>query len=110
MTLAQEWKHHLRSAIHPAIFALVYWVTAGLAWVLRLSPSYRADLLVAAPKITQAVIAALGDYYTWKLGEHVYGAQSNEAWAAVGSAPQVVLGESNPGDNEESLAHLSSLP
>ena len=44
---------------------------------------YRADLLVMAPKVTQAVFAALGDYYTWKLGECVYGAGSNEAWAAV---------------------------
>jgi len=50
-----------------------------------LSPSHRADLLIAAPKVAQAVIAAVGDYYTWKLGERVYGAGSNEAWAAVRS-------------------------
>lgn len=83
---AQEWKNHLRSAIHPALFAAVYWAASSLAWVLRLSPSYRADLLVAAPKMIQAVIAALGDYYTWKLGERVYGVGSNEAWAAVCTA------------------------
>lgn len=58
-------------------------MSSGLSWVLQLSPSYRADLLVAAPKATQAIIAALGDYYTWKLGERVYGLGSNEAWAAV---------------------------
>lgn len=79
----QEWKNHLRSAIHPVIFAAVYRFTTGLAWVLRLSPTYRADLLIAAPKVVQAVFAAVGDYYTWKLGERIYGTGSNEAWAAV---------------------------
>ena len=83
---SQEWRNHLRSAIHPAIFAAVYWLAACLSWVLRLSPLYRADLLVAAPKVAQAVFAALGDYHTWKLGKRVYGAGSNEAWAAVCSA------------------------
>lgn len=39
--------------------------------------------MIAAPKVTQAVVAALGDYYTWQLGEQVYGHGSNEAWAAV---------------------------
>ena len=79
----QEWKNHLRSAIHPVIFAAVYQCASCLAWVLRLSPTYRADLLVAAPKVVQAVFAAVGDYYTWKLGERIYGNGSNEAWAAV---------------------------
>lgn len=50
---------------------------------MRLSPGYRADLLVAGPKVTQAIVAALGDYYTWKLGERVYGVGGNEAWATV---------------------------
>jgi phosphatidylinositol glycan class B len=75
--------NQMRSAIHPALFAIVYWIASALAWLLQLSPSYRADLLVAAPKVTQAIIAAVGDYYTWKLGERVYGAGGNEAWAAV---------------------------
>lgn len=39
--------------------------------------------MIATPKILQAVFAALGDYYTWKLGERMYGRGSNEAWAAV---------------------------
>ena len=82
--LAQEWRNHLRSAIHPAIFAAVYRLSSGLSWILHLSPSYRAELLVVAPKVTQAICAALGDYYTWKLAERVYGSGSNEAWAAVG--------------------------
>ena len=39
--------------------------------------------MINAPKILQAVFAALGDYYTWKLGEKVYGFGSNESWAVV---------------------------
>lgn len=69
--------------MHPAIFAAVYRLASFVSQALRLSPSYHADLMIAAPKILQAVFAALGDYYTWKLGENMYGRGSNEAWAAV---------------------------
>ncbi len=80
---AQEWKNNLRSSIHPAIFAGVYWVSSFLSRASRLSPDTHAKLLIAAPKVTQAIFAALGDYYTWKLGEGVYGRDSSEAWVAV---------------------------
>ena len=80
---AQEWKHNLRSAIHPTLFAGVYWTTSKLSILLGLSPEPYAELMVAAPKVAQAVVAALGDYYTWKLGQKVYGNGSREAWAAV---------------------------
>lgn len=56
---------------------------------MRLSPIVQDELFLAAPKVTQAVIAALGDYYTWKLGERVYGRGSNEAWAAVCSTHSI---------------------
>lgn len=52
---------------------------------MQLSLAYRADVLIAAPKVVQAVFAACGDYYTWKLAKRVYGHGSNEAWAAVRS-------------------------
>jgi hypothetical protein len=42
-----------------------------------------AEFLVVAPKIAQAVIAATGDYYTWKLAKKVYGPDSYGAWATV---------------------------
>ena len=54
-----------------------------LSKLLQLTPHNHAELLLAAPKVTQAVIAALADYYTWRLGERMYGRGSNEAWAAV---------------------------
>ena len=38
---------------------------------------------MAAPKTVQAVFAGLGDYYTWKLAERIYGHDSSEAWAAL---------------------------
>lgn len=79
----QEWKNNLRSSIHPAIFAGVYWASSFLSRASRLSPDTHAELLIAAPKVMQAIFAALGDYYTWKLGEVVYGRDSSEAWAAV---------------------------
>ncbi|KAL9127474.1 MAG: hypothetical protein Q9217_003656 [Psora testacea] len=78
-----EWKNHLRSAIHPVLFAIIYRITAGLSWIFCLSPTLHSDLLIAAPKIAQAVCAGLGDYYTWKLGERIYEPGSNEAWAAL---------------------------
>ena len=31
----------------------------------------------------QAIIAAQGDYFTWRLGQKVYGDDSYEAWAVV---------------------------
>ena len=79
----KEWEHRLRSAIHPLIFAVVYYIGSGFSQILHLSPAYRADLLIAAPKVMQAAFAAFGDYHTWKLAEKVYGHGSNEAWAAV---------------------------
>lgn len=42
-----------------------------------------ADLLLAAPKVTQAVFAALLDCYTWKLAEKAYGRGSRTAFATL---------------------------
>jgi phosphatidylinositol glycan class B len=83
LTALQEWKNHLRSAIHPSIFAAIYWTSDALARVLQLSAPTRDDLLLAAPKIAQAVFAGLSDFYTWKLAERIYGQDSSEAWATL---------------------------
>jgi hypothetical protein len=80
---AKEWKSQLRSSIHPLIFTTIYYIAGSIAWILPLSPLTAADLLVAAPKTAQAVIAATGDYYTWKLAGKVYGSDSYGAWATV---------------------------
>ncbi|KAH8700276.1 putative mannosyltransferase [Talaromyces proteolyticus] len=78
-----EWKHELRSSIHPLFFTAVYYVTGLVAWATRLSPLTAADLLIATPKIAQAIIAAAGDYYTWKIADKVYGYDSYGAWATL---------------------------
>lgn len=72
----------MRSSLHPILFAAVYSVADAFARVLQLSPATRADLLIAGPKALQAVIAAVGDYYTYKLARHIYG-RGNDTRATV---------------------------
>jgi phosphatidylinositol glycan class B len=50
---------------------------------LNLFPPFKAFMLVALPGTLQAVFAALGDFYTWKLAMDIYGRESNAPWAAV---------------------------
>ena len=50
---------------------------------LSLFPPFKAFMLVALPGALQAVFAALGDFYTWKLAMDIYGRESNAPWAAV---------------------------
>ncbi|KAJ9604915.1 glycosylphosphatidylinositol anchor biosynthesis [Cladophialophora chaetospira] len=71
-----EWKHSLRSAIHPAIFGMCYDFADSIAALLDLGHHTRAELLLVAPKTLQAIFAALGDFYTWTLAGYIYGAQS----------------------------------
>jgi GPI mannosyltransferase 3 len=81
--LQQEWKHHLRSAIHPAIFALAYKLADTVAASITLDPRFRSELLLAVPKIIQAVLSAACDFFTWKLACSLYGADSTEAFCTV---------------------------
>ncbi|KAL4781353.1 Alg9-like mannosyltransferase family-domain-containing protein [Aspergillus varians] len=78
-----EWEYQLRSSLHPLIFAAVYSVADLVARTLGLLPASRADLLIAAPGITQAIVAAVGDFYTWKLARYIYGNRSLESWATL---------------------------
>lgn len=43
----------------------------------------RSTIIIAAPRILQAFIAALGDWYTWHLAANVYGSDSNVSFFAV---------------------------
>lgn len=87
----QEWRHRLRSSIHPTIFAIAYYLASMVADMLQLSSTSRANILVAMPKVLQAFSAALGDYYTWKLGRRVYGSNSLVQWVVVGIKMSVRL-------------------
>ena len=65
------------------MFAAVYLATAKLADACGLSLPSQAELLIAAPKLVQALFAALTDYFTWKLAERVYGRASRASFSAV---------------------------
>ncbi|KAK7511101.1 Alg9-like mannosyltransferase family-domain-containing protein [Phyllosticta citriasiana] len=78
-----EWKSQLRSSLHPALFAGVLVLSSVLADACSASPSTKADVLVAVPKITQAVFAASTDYFSWRLAEQAYGRGSRAAWASL---------------------------
>ena len=79
----QEWEKHLRSSLHPRVFAGAYWVAREVTDLLNLPSSWQANVLVAAPRLVQAPIAAASDYFTWKLAERIYGVESNASWVAV---------------------------
>ena len=87
LTPEQEWHHQLRSSLHPALFAGFYVVADNAMKLLYVAPELRAVALVAVPKLAQAVFAALGDFYTWKLAESIYGNGSVASWAAVRCPP-----------------------
>ncbi|KAI9664800.1 MAG: glycosylphosphatidylinositol anchor biosynthesis [Bathelium mastoideum] len=78
-----EWQNQLRSSLHPLLFASVYYPASILSAVIDLSPPLRAELLIAAPKVAQAFLAASTDYITWRLSERLYGRSSSIAWATL---------------------------
>lgn len=55
--LTWEWKLGLRSYLHPLLYMLSYWI------VKKLNLDYNAVLV--APKIINALIAAIGEYYLY---------------------------------------------
>lgn len=79
----QEWHHQLRSSLHPAIFALLYFVADRVMSVMSMYPQFKAIILAYLPKVVQGLVAAVGDYYTWQLAEKVYGQGSNAAFTTV---------------------------
>ncbi|KAI0010306.1 glycosyltransferase family 22 protein [Xylariaceae sp. FL0662B] len=80
--LTWEWQHELRSSVHPAIFALGYYVVQNF-WAPSMAPKAKAQWLLAAPKVLQTGFAALSDWYTWRLAEKLYGRSSTAAWSVL---------------------------
>ncbi|RYP79212.1 hypothetical protein DL771_000190 [Monosporascus sp. 5C6A] len=78
--LTWEWVHGLRSSLHPAIFALSYFIVENVLGPLT---KVKAIWLLAAPKVMQTGFAALGDWYTWRLAERLYGQNSTVAWSVL---------------------------
>lgn len=50
-------------------------------------PQFRAMILSVLPNVVQGIIASLGDFYTWKLAEKMYGIGSNAAMVTVSEYP-----------------------
>ncbi|KAI5459888.1 GPI mannosyltransferase 3 [Mariannaea sp. PMI_226] len=75
-----EWKYQLRSSLHPFLFSGLYTAIDALYSVLPLANTLRASILVAAPGALQAVIAGLGDWFTWQLAVTVFGPNSNASF------------------------------
>ncbi|CBZ49942.1 hypothetical protein NCLIV_004260 [Neospora caninum Liverpool] len=65
--LSWEWEPciALRSIIHPAVFAGVYWLLGRLGWD---SPS----AVALSPRLVQSIIAAFTDYGTYQLAKEWY--------------------------------------
>ncbi|KAJ2964524.1 hypothetical protein NQ176_g10791 [Zarea fungicola] len=80
--LTWEWDYQLRSSLHPMLFAIPYTIvdhTARFLEPLGFSTALRSSMLIAAPAILQGLIAALGDWYTFKLASCIYGPSSLNA-------------------------------
>lgn len=56
---------------------------ASFSSLCNLSLPFQAELLIAAPKVTQAGFAALLDCYTWKLANNIYGLNTRTSFVAV---------------------------
>ncbi|KAI8964121.1 glycosyltransferase family 22 protein [Daldinia sp. FL1419] len=80
--LTWEWKHQLRSSIHPTIFAFGYWIVQNFQGA-GMAPATKAKWLLAAPKVLQTGFAALSDWYSWRLAERLYGRGSAAAWSVM---------------------------
>jgi GPI mannosyltransferase 3 len=82
-SLSQEWRNGLRSSMHPFMFALVYRAASTLSDLCSFSAETRSALLLATPRIAQAVFAACIDYFTWSLARKLNGPHSRVAWTTV---------------------------
>ncbi|KAK0249872.1 glycosylphosphatidylinositol anchor biosynthesis [Friedmanniomyces endolithicus] len=78
-----EWREHLRSSLHPMMFAVVYRSAAELCRLLVVTTDTRAAILLAAPKMLQATIAATGDFFTWALACKLFKHRHNASYAAL---------------------------
>ncbi|KAK4068966.1 CAZyme family GT22 [Trichoderma harzianum] len=78
-----EWHHQLRSSLHPLLFSGAYMAADRLSAIFPPGNAIRSAIVIAAPRILQAFIAALGDWYTWHLAANVYGSDSNVSFFAL---------------------------
>ncbi|KAL7948308.1 glycosyltransferase family 22 protein [Trichoderma barbatum] len=80
--LTWEWHHQLRSSLHPLLFSGAYTAADRLSSIFAPGNAIRSAIVIAAPRVLQAFIAALGDWYTWHLAVNV-GFDSNVSFFAL---------------------------
>ncbi|KAH6654410.1 GPI mannosyltransferase 3 [Truncatella angustata] len=78
-----EWQHRLRSSLHPGVFALGYAIVANYLSTVSLPAHHRVYALLAAPKVIQAGLAALSDWYAWRLAERLFGRNTATSWSVL---------------------------
>jgi len=71
--LTWEWRHHIRSFLHPLVYALLF----ALLDLLSLDQSF---LITLAPNLLNALFAALADLSTFRLASLLFG-QGPARWA-----------------------------
>ncbi len=72
--LTWEWVEGVRGIAHPLLFATVYWMVS----LLGLDTPW---IVANAPKLVQASLGGVGDYFTWSLASYWFNA--NIAWYAL---------------------------
>lgn len=73
----------MRSSIHPLLFAGVYKVATHVADLLQANPSMRSFILLTAPRVMQAGLAAMGDFYTYRLACKIYNCRHSASLATL---------------------------
>ncbi|KAA8897428.1 Alg9-like mannosyltransferase family-domain-containing protein [Sphaerosporella brunnea] len=92
--LTWEWRHSLRSIAHPMIFAGLYRAVSYVCNAFNISPDKQAEALAVAPRILQALFAAMGDWATARLAGVLWGSDVGwiSLWISLGSAWQWFCG------------------
>lgn len=55
-------------------------------WISKLLPAgnmLRSAVAIGSPKVLQAIIAGLGDWYSWQLAVKIFGPDSNTSFFVV---------------------------
>ncbi|KAF2673717.1 hypothetical protein BT63DRAFT_410684 [Microthyrium microscopicum] len=75
-----EWRHQLRTSLHPLLFGSIY---RAVSFLPASSIASRSQILLAGPKVAQAFFATCTDFFTWKCAQRVYGIESRSAWTTL---------------------------
>lgn len=69
--------------MHPSMFAVIYFIAHKFLKPFTGLPYIQNIILTKLPNLVQAYFAAIGEFYTWKLAEKIYGPSSCIAWTTL---------------------------